>query len=82
MPARLRLESAGVVTAAFKPSDDGRAVIVRLFNPTGEAQTARLNWTPPVRHTWLSSAEEEPGGAAPETVSVPALDTVTLRVEP
>jgi hypothetical protein len=81
MLARLRLDSAAVVTTAFKPSDDGKALIVRLFNPTGEAQTTHLNWNPPVRHTWLSSAEEEQGPAAPEAISVPKLGMVTLRVE-
>src|SRR4029077_15580501 len=31
MPARLRIEPAGIVATAFKPSDDGQALIVRLF---------------------------------------------------
>ena len=94
MPARLRLASATadssrqtaataeVIATAFKPSDDGRALIVRLFNPTGQPQTTRLDWNPPVRQVWLSSAREETGPPAPSAISVPGLGTVTVRVEP
>jgi len=77
----LSIASAGVVTTAFKPSDDGKALIVRLFNPTSSPQVARLNWTHPVRHVWLSSACEEQGEAAPAAISVPTLGMVTLRVD-
>jgi hypothetical protein len=77
----LSIEPSSVVTTAFKPSDDGRALIVRLFNPTGAPLNARLGWTRPVRHVWLSSACEEQGLAAPATISIPKLDMVTLRVD-
>ena len=79
--SRLSLEPAAIIATAFKPSDDGKAVVVRLFNPTGEAQGARLHWSRPVRHSWLSSACEEQGAEAPATISVPKLGLVTLRVE-
>ena len=81
MPGRLRIEPASVVASAFKPSDVGKALILRLYNPSNSPQSARLTWTTPVRHTWLSSAEEEQGAPAPEAISVPKLGTVTLRVE-
>jgi alpha-mannosidase len=71
-----------VVASAFKPSDDGQALILRLYNPTSQTQTARLNWSRPVSHVWLSSAEEEQGPAAPADLAVPGLGTVTLRIEP
>ena len=77
----LNIEPSGVVATAFKPSDDGKALIVRLFNPTGSPQVARLNWNCPVRHIWLSSACEEQGEEAPPTISVSPLGMVTLRVD-
>ena len=82
MPAPLRLEPSAVIATAFKPSDDGAALILRLFNPTGRAQKARIHWTRPIRHAWLSSAEEEPGTAAPDQIPVPGMGTTTLRLEP
>jgi hypothetical protein len=80
--SRLRLDAPDVVTTAFKPSDDGQALIVRLYNPTDKPQTAHLEWNPPVRHVWQSSAEEEQGQPAPASVSVPGLGMATLRVDP
>ena len=79
--SRLSLTPASVIATAFKPSDDGQALIVRLFNPTGQPQTARLNWAQPVRQTWLSSAREDQGRPAPESIPLAKLGTATLRVE-
>ncbi len=45
----LTIESANIIATAFKPSDDGKALIVRLYNPTGKNQTAHLKWNRPVR---------------------------------
>jgi len=39
----LSIAPSGVVATAFKPTDDGQALIVRLFNPTGSPQVAHLN---------------------------------------
>ena len=77
----LSLAPAAVVATAFKPTDDGQALIVRLFNPTGSPQIAHLHWNRPVRHVWLSSACEEQGQEAPAEIPVPKLGLVTLRVD-
>ncbi len=81
-PSRLQIEPASVMATACKPSDDGKALIVRLYNPTGEPQTARLHWTQPVRQTWLSSGREEQGARAPESIPLAKFELVTLRVDP
>lgn len=77
----LSIQPPGVIATAFKPSDDGKALIVRLFNPTSQPLTAQLKWNQPVRQVWLSSAREEQGKKAPPAIPVASLDTVTLRVE-
>lgn len=81
MPSQLKVESSGVVTTAFKPSDDGKALIVRLFNPMAEPQLARLEWNRPVGRIQMSNANEEAGPVAPSALHVPALGIVTLRVD-
>jgi hypothetical protein len=81
MAGRLRIEPSAIVASAFKPSNDGEALILRLYNPTSQAQTAHLDWSPPVRRVWLSSAEEEQGAPAPSAIDVPGLGTVTLRID-
>ncbi|HUC84684.1 MAG TPA: polysaccharide lyase family protein [Candidatus Acidoferrales bacterium] len=81
MAGQLRIEPPAVVASAFKPSDDGQALILRLYNPSEQARTARLVWSRPARHICLSSAGEEQGPAAPTDISVPGLGTVTLRFD-
>jgi len=91
LPSRLSLEPAdqsgqshaasAAIATAFKPSDDGKALVVRLFNPTSQMQSVRLIWNRPIRHTWLSSACEEQGPEAPGMISVPKLGMLTLRVD-
>ena len=80
--SRQSAAAAEVIASAFKPSDDGQALIVRLYNPTDQPHTARPIWDPPIRNTWLSSASEESGQPAPAAITVPGLGTVTLRAEP
>jgi alpha-mannosidase len=82
VPGRLRLESDKLIATAFKPSEDGKALIVRLFNPTDQPQIARLNWNQPVGQTWISSAMEDQVEKAPSEVTLSKFGTVTLRVEP
>jgi alpha-mannosidase len=81
MPAQLRVEPSGVIASALKPSDDGKALIIRLFNPTSEPQTAQLAWGRPVSHVWMSNANEERGPSAPPAIPVPSLGMVTLRMD-
>jgi alpha-mannosidase len=79
---RLELSSGGVVVTAFKPSDDGKAWIVRLFGASGKAERARLSWAEPKpRQVWLSDTSEEPLEKAGSSVPVPAWGIVTLRAE-
>jgi alpha-mannosidase len=81
LPSILSLEPADVIATALKPSDDGKATIVRLYNPTDKTQTAHLKWFRPVRATWLSSGLEEQGAKAPEAIAIPKSGMVTLRVD-
>ena len=76
----LTLDSDQVIVSSLKPSDDGKGLMVCLYNPTEQPQTTRLHWSQPVGHTWLSSAAEEQGPKAPEAIRVSKLGTVTLRV--
>lgn len=83
LPSRLRLSSDRVVVSAFKPSDDGRAWIVRLFGAGGQPEPVRLIWSgPKPRRVWLSDTSEAPLAPAGATVQVPAWGLVTLRAEP
>jgi len=79
---RLVLSSDKVVITAFKPSDDGKAWIVRLFGASGKTEKVKLSWANPVpRQVWLSDTSEQPRTAAAPAVEVPGWGIVTLRAE-
>ena len=80
-PPLLRVEPAGVVVVALKPSDDGKARIVRLFGASGKAEQAKLSWATPPKSVTLSNTAEQTGQPVSETVEVPAWGLVTLRAE-
>jgi len=78
----LRVEPADVLALALKPSDDGKAFIVRLFGASGDARNARLTWSSPnVGKTWQSNLAEEQLAPAPAEIPVAGWELVTLRVD-
>ena len=47
LASRLQVEGAGVLVSAMKPSDDGRAIVVRLYGASGKDASAKLTWGKP-----------------------------------
>jgi len=81
-PRRISLNPSTVQVTAYKPSDDGKALIVRLFGASGKDEKVKLDWTAPKPATvWLSDNSEQPRTQAGETIEVPAWSIVTLRAE-
>jgi hypothetical protein len=79
---RLELSSDKVVVTAFKPSDDGKGWIVRLFGASGKAERVKLAWANPTpQQVWLSDTSEKPRDPAGPSFEVPGWGIVTLRAE-
>jgi len=76
-----RLEGPTVVVSAVRPADDGRAVIVRLYNPTAAAASARLLGQSPRMRVLTLGASGTPGQPITGPIPVPAFGTVVLVVE-
>lgn len=77
-----QLDSDEVVVTAAKPSDDGRALILRLFGASGKEQKVTLHW--PDRHPaclFLSNTSEMPLSKINDEVTVAGYGFVTLRAE-
>jgi hypothetical protein len=71
-----------VQVTAFKPSEDGKAWIIRLFGVSGHDEKITLAWnTSETRPLWLSDNSEEPLQAVNGPIDVPAWSIVTLRVD-
>jgi alpha-mannosidase len=78
----LKIEPASVLLTELKPSDDGKAWIVRLFGASSEDSHARVTWlSQNIGKTFLSNLAEEPLREIKGEVSVAGWDLVTLRVE-
>src|SRR5208282_456509 len=71
--ALLRVEPSDVLVTGFKPSDDGKAWLVRLFGAGKQAVAAKLIWSAPApRHVWISDTSEKPIRKITGDISVPA----------
>ena len=78
----LTLDTAEVLVASIKPSEDGGAWIVRLFNVGAKAAKSRFSWGRPAPKTvWISNLAEEAVTDAKGVIEIPASGLVTLRAE-
>jgi len=78
----LHIEPDDVIVTALKPSDDGRALIVRLFGASAQAKSASLQWGDArPKAVFVSDTSERAGKLVGGQVEVPASGLVTLRAE-
>jgi hypothetical protein len=79
---QLDVQPADVLVTDLKPSDDGKALIIRLFGASGQDKEARFTWgSSAPRQLKLSDTGEKAGLPVSGSVPVPAWDLVTLRAE-
>ena len=80
-PSILSVEPARAVVTAFKPSTDGKARIVRLFNAGGHTEKVTLTWAKPApENVWRSNLAEEKGPRLVGPIEMTPYEIVTLRV--
>jgi alpha-mannosidase len=70
-----------VIATALKPSDDGKALILRLFAVSGKSEKAQLTWSEKPRQIWLSDASERPLRQTGSSIRIPAWGLMTVRLE-
>jgi alpha-mannosidase len=79
---RFTLDNSRIVVTSVAPSADGRADMVRLWNPGEREERASFRWDAgAARRCWISSPAKEQGVRAGARIAVPALGSVTVRVE-
>ncbi len=77
-----RLSSPDVLVMGLKPSDDGKAIIVRLWGGAGREAKTTLAWGEPApRSVWISDTSEKAVTRLNGPLTVPAWGVVTLRAE-
>jgi len=80
--SRLRLTSDQVLITGLKPSDDGRALILRLWGASGRDTRTGLEWSAPApAGVFLSDTSEQPATPVAGELEIPAWGVVTLRAE-
>ena len=78
----LTLPSGRGMATAFKPSEDGKAWILRLFGNSGKDQEVKLDWREPApKAIWLSDNSEQPRQRLSGPIHLPAWGIVTVRAE-
>jgi hypothetical protein len=78
----LQLNQPDVLVTALKPSDDGQALIIRLFGTGPVERETSLQWPGhPPSTLFRSGTAEKPGHQLAGRVVVPAQGLVTVRAE-
>jgi len=80
----LTVTGDGVVVTSVKPSRDGKALMVRLFNTSPKKQTAALKWARQPKATWISNPMEDQISKTAKSsgpIEMVKHEIVTLRVE-
>ena len=77
----LTLSSKNIVVLSLKPSDDGKALMVTLFNASDKNEKTTLKWSTPIKATYISNTSEVAIKASAGEIEVPAWDVVTVRSE-
>jgi len=76
----MKVEPASIIVTAFRPSSDGKAWIVRLFNAGGQSEKAIVTWAKPSPDTiWLSNLAEEEVSKTTGPIEMAAYEIVTLK---
>jgi alpha-mannosidase len=76
------LSSNDVIVTALKPSNDGKAWIVRLYGASGQERSVELKGPKSkTMRAWISDTSERQAAELRGPVSVPGWGIVTLRVD-
>jgi hypothetical protein len=78
----VELSTNDVLVAVLKPSDEGKALIIRLYGASGKETRVALKWkSNNVKKTWLTDTSERPIAEMKGPVTVPGWGIVSVRAE-
>ena len=81
-PSLLSVDSPGVIVETLKPSRDGSAYVLRLFDVSGQGGQVQLHWREAKpKAMWLSDLSEQAGTPIAGSVQMPPFGAVTVRVD-
>ena len=71
----------GIIVTSIRPSRDGKATMIRLFNVADKPVGVRLKWNRKAGKTWISNPMEDEVSKAPRSINMVRFEVVTLRLE-
>ena len=77
----MKVNNDNIIITSVRPSRDGKALMVRLFNTTDEVQKVELEWGREIAKTWLSNPMEDAIEKAAKEISLVKFEVITLRVD-
>lgn len=78
----LSVAPSNVLVTSLKPSQDGKALMIRLFNAGASLERATIQWsTPAPTRITRSTLGEQPGAELDGPIALPPLGVSTLRAE-
>jgi len=80
-PSLFSINGDGVVVSSVKPSRDGKALMVRLFNVSDKEQKISLDWGKKPKKTWISNPMEDRVSKADRLIGLTKNEIVTVRAE-
>jgi hypothetical protein len=73
---------ANVIIAGMKPSDDGKAIVLRLQEVAGKDTEVKLQWRGnPPKAVWQSNPFEEPVSRENGAINIAGKGVLTLRID-
>jgi hypothetical protein len=77
----LTVSDPSVLVTRLCPSDDHKAIIVRLWDATSRQARVRLNWRADLGRVTRTDLSQKPGRPVGRIVDVPGYAVITLRAE-
>ena len=78
---RLQLSNQRVIALSLRPSLDGKAWMLTVYNPGDHDESTSILWSGSVGAAHFSNTGESQGTPAGDQISVAGQDVVTIRVE-
>ncbi|MGA2500732.1 MAG: polysaccharide lyase family protein [Tepidisphaeraceae bacterium] len=81
LAASFKLDAATTAVSCIKRSRDGKATIVRLYNPSAKTDSVKISWATTPKAIFLSDLTESPLKAAGAAIELAPGEVIALRAE-
>ncbi len=75
------LDDNGIIMTSMRPSRDGNAIMLRLFNTAPNSTPVNIQWHNKPEHIWLSDTREHEISKVNKPVKLATHEVLTLRVD-